>query len=55
MNNDGSLALVLSGGGARAAYQVGAARGSQAEDPATLQRLERSILKRPAEPPQDSP
>ncbi len=29
--------------------------GSQAEDPATLQRLERSILKRPSEPPQDSP
>ncbi len=29
--------------------------GSQAEDPATLQRLERSILKHREEPPQDSP
>ena len=27
MDNDGSLALVLSGGGARAAYQVGVLRG----------------------------
>ncbi len=29
--------------------------GPEAEDPATLERLERSILGRPPEPPPDSP